>query len=216
MLPILLFLALALVQTMSVMGGNFFVHYAAFAATRSAVVHIPANYAGEEANQYLDGGMKHAMIKRAAVMALLPVAGRMQGGGGGEDVAALQAFYQAYGQTTPPWVTEKMPGRMAYADNATEAVVRRVIVNPDDSITWEDVSFGAFEPKEPIAVRVDHRLRLSLRYVSRFFADGEDEAGERYMNVSAQYQLTNEGLPVSLPPDPELPRRDAETGQTGT
>ena len=47
-MPIMLFLILLLAQTTFVMAGNLFVHYAAFAATRSAIVYIPADYGPEE------------------------------------------------------------------------------------------------------------------------------------------------------------------------
>jgi len=209
-LPILLFIALALIQTMLVMGGNLYVFYSAYAATRSAIVQIPADYgSGEDPNFYSQGGRKHQYIRRAAVMALVPVsASDGDAGGGGVNLASgIQSFYSAYGRTAPPWV-DKLDARYAYADANTEVFVRRTLVQGDD-VAWEDVTSGDFEPKEPISVRVDHRLNLPIQYVAGIFSDGET-GGRRYMEISAQYTLTNEGLLTEMPPDPELERREPQ------
>ncbi len=205
--PILLAFALLLTQTTFVMAGNIYVHYAAFAATRAAVVYVGADMTeqgGAPANEVdLE---KHEAIRRAAVVALLPAAGRSGGGGGdaGGLAGPLHQYYSQYGASSPRWVDTHADARFAYADANTEVTLRRTTV-----IDWDYVEFidlprgtGEFGPKDPITVRVEHDLALNVPIAKHVFAD----SGETATRVTAQYTLTNEGVPAPLPPRPDIPR----------
>lgn len=223
--PILLFFALILAQTTLTMTGNLFVHYAAFAATRSAIVHIPSQNELEPMNTLVEPGQspKHRHIQAAAAIALIPVAGRLPDSEGGSPDAqafaqALNSHYAAYGQASPGWVDKLAADRYRYAFTRTEATVMRTLAPPRDM----QVAFApiveypyTFGPKEPITVEVRHKLNLAVPYV-RWIFDDEDHTGQtwservassgKYTLVHARYTLTNEGIIDDLPPKPPLPR----------
>lgn len=227
-LPILLFASLLLAQTTLLMVGNIFVHYSAFAATRSAIVLIPSDYEGEAENTILDvpGAAKHDRIRSAAVFALIPVSGRvLDGPADATDLTAgLESHYSTYSATPPAWVSSRLAEQYHYADAATDISVLRAVFSFDspDNITFTPVSGDArytFGPKEPVTVRVTHRLYLAVPYIGSLFADGRlsdatsptsalnsSGQGVRYTLVTAQYTLTNEGISTDLPPEPPLQR----------
>jgi hypothetical protein len=60
-----------------------------------------------------------------------------------------------------------------------------------------------FGPKDPISVRVEHKLALDVPVAKLVFAD----AGGDWVLVTARYTLTNEGVPTDLPPAPTIPRQ---------
>lgn len=219
--PIVLGLTLILLQTTLVMAGQLFVHYAAFTATRSAAVYIPSD-------QSLDRGLPRNMIaptpgtpkfdaiRRAALIALMPVSGEVSAGGreasavDGEALGDALAFYfRAHGRTPPAWVRDKAADRLRYAELATEITLLRTNAAGGE-VTFTPLTGGAyhtFAPREPVTVRVAHRLNLSIPYARVVFADGRDEHAV-YTRVLSQHTLTNEGIDPALPPPPDLPRRD--------
>lgn len=225
--PILLFLALILAQTTLTMAGNIFVHYSAFAATRSAIVYIPSENELEPANTLIDPGQspKQRHIQAAAAVALIPVAGRLSDAEGGSPNAqafadAFNSHYAAYGQTSPGWVDKLAADRYRYAFARTDATVMRTLAPPRDV----QVAFApidqypyTFGPKEPVSVEVRHKLNLAVPYV-RWIFDDEDHTGQtwsqrvasagKYTLVHARYTLTNEGILDELPPKPPLPREN--------
>ena len=215
--PILLFLILVLAQTTFLMGGNIFVHYSAFAATRSAIVQIPTEYFDDKANTYTaaDGRTKHDLIWRSAVFAVMPVAG--ESASSTTDVAAdqfvqgLRRYYEAYGKNEPAWIDALAAGRARYAAENTRITVMTPEVQPDHSVTYREIPDGssyAFKARDPITVAVTHRFALGVPYVSRLYADGQQPGGKgRYTTMSARYTLTNEGVRDELPPKPNVPRR---------
>lgn len=215
-LPILLFVILTLTQVTFLMGGNLFVHYSAYTACRSAIVQIPTGY-GDAPNTISDGSSKHDAVRRSAVFALLPVAGQSADAGGGSGgsgisgadvVSGLEEFYSGYGQQPPEWIQARIAERVSYADANTTVTIERPVIGAGHTITFEPAD--SFEPKDPVTVRVEHRLNLSMPYVSRIFADGDHgegtSGGGRYMNILARATLTNEGIRDEMPPPPELPR----------
>lgn len=227
-MPFLLFATLLLAQTTLLMVGNVFVHYAAFAATRAAIVLIPAIVNDEPAHTLINapGHAKYDRIHRAAAFAVTPVSGYMpQGSAAATDLAAgLSSHYTAMGVNPPAWIDHRLADQYRYADQATEVSVMRTIFSfqqPND-VAFADVPDGAsysFGPKEPITVRVAHRLYLAIPYIGGLFADGRLDGAEsstsslgtqgtsaRYTLVTAQYTLVNEGIRPELPPAPELPR----------
>ncbi len=212
--PILLFLMLLLAQTAMLMSGNLFVHYAAFAANRSAVVQIPRDLPTEPANAYYHefGGVKHDAIWRAAVYALAPVGSRA--GGSGQDVdtdlyvEGLTALYEGYGRTPPAWIERIAADRLAYAADTTEMTVRKVRVLQDHTVEYEEIGLGesaTFSTHETISVRVRHELALGVPYVSSLYRDGENDGGD-YRTLVAHYMLSNEGMRDALPPQPTIQR----------
>ncbi|MCE9592519.1 MAG: pilus assembly protein [Planctomycetes bacterium] len=227
-LPILLFTVLLLAQTTMVMVGNIYVHYAAFAATRSAIVMIPADFEGEPENSIVNApdNPKFERIRRAAAFALTPVSGRMtQGVAAADDlVPAFTAHYDSYKTTAPAWVASRLADQYRYADAATDISVMRTIfsLSQPDTVSFAALPEGAayvFGPKEPVTVRVTHKLYLAIPYIGALFADGRLEdaesptttlsgsgEGARYSLVSSQYTLVNEGVSPELLPPPQLPR----------
>jgi len=212
--PILLFMILLLAQVTFLMTGNIYVHYAAFAATRTAIVQIPMDYPDVPANEYVNepGTSKRDAIWRAAVFAVVPASGDVGGNPSGNIsttgfISGLNEFYGTYGQDPPPWIAAKMTDRLSYAAEHTDVTVYRAFEVDEVTVEFEEMDGGRFDPKDPIRVLVNHRLNLPIPYVNRIFADGTHADGRaRFMNVVAHSTLTNEGVLDRMPPDPELPR----------
>lgn len=216
--PVLLFMVLTLIQTTLVMGANIYVHGAALAATRSAIVQIPrdlSDVTGERPNAIdpSPASPKYAAIRRAAVYALLPV-----GGPGDGDrpeaqayAAAIEHLYASYGRTVPNWVQRLAPGRLAWALDHTEVDLLRAHEDDADGVRFGELApnrLHTFGPKDPVTVRVGHRLHLSMPLAHVIFADTDPDTGHRGrdMFLRAQYTLTNEGIAETLPTPPTLPR----------
>ncbi len=217
--PIVLFLTLILVQSTLLMVGNQFVHYAAFAATRSAIVYIPADYShqGVEGRNTIvpdEGSPKFDAIRAAAYLAVMPVCGKLDDSSEnlrtGELVDGLNDHFASYGQDAPRWVDTLAAARLRYAaENTDVQILYSDILNEDLDLV--DIAsagdFYNFGPRETITVRVEHRLNLSVPYVRGIFADGEHADGRgKYANVTAHYTLTNEGIDPSLPEQPPIER----------
>lgn len=211
--PILLFFGLVLTQTTMLMAGHIFVNYSAYAAARSAIVQIPSDYADDAANWYTGGtgNTKHARIRRAAIFAVAPVGGELESGGGSVDadefVESLRTYYRMNGDTEPRWLDTLTADRLRYAaENTTVTVMTPVVDHDNHTIEYEPISPGGrhyFEARDPVTTQVVHRLNLGVPYVNRIFADGaHDDAGGRYITLTADYTLTLEGIRDELPPDP--------------
>jgi hypothetical protein len=200
-------------------GGQFFVHYAAFAATRAALVQIPRDLPGEPANVYVHagGGEKFQAIRRAAVLAVVPAGGTVDLSDAsinhGAVTGGFRSMFAAYEREAPNWVDAILPQRLAYADRHTDIEVFLTETDPQDRTvdfnrigTGETVQFG---PRDPITVAVLHRQHLSIPWANRLFADAPHDVGRGYYRiVSAQYTLTNQGIEQTMPPQPLLPRSD--------
>ena len=216
-LPILMFLILLLVQSTLLMVGNQYVHYAAFAATRSAIVYIPQDYSlnGEPCNEIIpeEGFPKFDAIRASAYLAVAPVCGRLEDSS--EELRAeqyadgLRDYFTHYGRDVPRWVDTLAADRLRYAAENTEVTILLTDV-VDDSVEFDDTALltHTFGPREPITVLVEHKLNLSVPYVRALFADGDLDGGGRYALVTAQYTLTNEGVNPYLPDRPEIPREE--------
>jgi Flp pilus assembly protein TadG len=214
--PILLFMTLLLAQTAQIMVGNIYVHYAAFAATRSAIVQLPMNDIAEPSSVLwqAQNSAKYAAIRNAAVFALVPVSGTLSDGDvpGGDFREALENLYTDYARTPPNWVSRLAAGRLRYASNNTDIYVTVTWVDEDGNVNFRDLADGEtyrYGPKDPITVRIEHRLHLSVPYVKAIFDDGGAEAGDGVTSstfLRAHYTLTNQGIADQLPVVPELPR----------
>jgi hypothetical protein len=215
--PIVLFLMLTLIQTTLLMAGNLFVHYSAFAATRSAITQIPRDLrglGGEGPNAVIAvGSAKLEAIRRSAYFAVVPACGRLESAGIATDdfVGGLRRYFASSGQAVPRWVDTLAADRLRYAAaNTTVQLLETLVVlghvQFNELPAREEFVFG---PKDPVTVRVRHRLNLSIPYARALFADGRhDTAVGRgaYADVTAQFTLTNEGFDPALPPPPPLPR----------
>ncbi|MDX1682643.1 MAG: TadE family protein [Phycisphaeraceae bacterium] len=215
--PILLFLIMMLAQTTLLAGGHLFVHYSAFAATRTAIVQVPVDYSwrrGGGPNVYVaqSGQTKHEAIRRAAVLAVMPVSGRLESGSIDAEafVDGLRDHYAPYSASPPRWIETLIAGRLRYADRHTsvELYATRTPNNVEVNFTPIDTSY-TFEPVEPITVRVTHRFNLTVPYVGWVFADGRhssDDGRGPYVDLDAHYTMINEGIIDRLPDPPSLPR----------
>jgi len=217
--PIVLFLVLILVQSTLLMVGNQFVHYAAFAATRSAIVYIPVDDSydgGEPANTIIpdERSRKFEVIRHAAYYAVMPVCGKLDESR--EDMPAdqfvdgLNEHFAGYGRDAPRWVETLAAARLRYAAENTEVQILYSDILNDDLDLVDVAAQGRgynFGPRETITVRVEHKLNLSVPYVRAIFADGEHADGQgKYALVAAHYTLTNEGIDPSLPDPPPIER----------
>ena len=211
---------LILLQTTLVMVGQGFVHYAAFAATRSAIVYIPYDGTAENAtprNVIYTGASdpKFEAIHSAAAFAVMPVCGRLESGAINttQFTQGLRTYHDQFGQDPPAWIELQAADRLRYAVENTEVTLVRTTAT-DGAVDFHELpprTTHRFAPRDPITVSVQHQLNLSVPYARAIFTDGQHTTvdGEgAYTNVQAQYTLTNEGVDPAMPPEPELPRED--------
>lgn len=230
--PIILFLTLLLIQTALVFTGLFYVHYASFAAARSAIVYIPMDYLddGEPAN-YIStdsGSEKFGSIEAAAQLALVPVCGEEDGAGvaGAEMAGGIEAAYSSQGKEVPNWVENLLEGRIAYAMNHTR--VKLYTVRPgvgSSTVVFKEISSSGaavkVSPKEAIAAKVEHEMALTVPLASAVFAAAGGDSGSyspmsgdgesppppgEWTLLKARSILTNEGIIRDLPEEPPVPR----------
>ena len=193
-LPILLFMILLLAQVTLAMGGNIYVHYSAFIATRAAIVYIPQDDGTlDGAPNFISNSTntpKREAIRLAAVYALVPVSGRLENGAlqAGRYKDGITGYYEGYGAGTPNWNKVYVPfspkattfsissteAKLNYADANTDIFVMETIVNPDESVEFRRIS-GTYEfgPKDAVTVQVEHRLYLPVPYVRFLFSDAQ-------------------------------------------
>ncbi len=219
-MPVVLFLMLVLIQTMLLMAGQLFVHYAAYAAVRAAIVQIPRDLSqrGEPINVISIGSSrgKFGAIEQAAVLAVMPVSGRDDSSQvDGEGFAsALRQHYELLGETTPRWVDTLAAERYCYAAEHTQIELIEIITDAEgDTVLMRPITSGQYTygMKDPVAVRVEHRFNLSVPYIRAIFADAKmstKQGQTAYTNISALQMLTLEGVDPAMPMEPTLPRRD--------
>ena len=124
--PILLVMILALIQTTLAFTGNLFVHYAAFAAARAAIVEVPRDLGAAERRNVVaaTNSQKRENIRGVAAFALMPVSGPGDTGGGlpgNRPVGTVvDALYQAENLATPRWSESIVDRRLAYAFDHTD------------------------------------------------------------------------------------------------
>ncbi len=216
--PIVLFLILILVQATLLMVGNQFVHYAAFAATRSAIVYIPADMTdeggvGRNSLSLTKGSPKYDAIRASAYFAVMPVCGKLDDSNEplrtDEFVDGLKSHFTSYGQDAPRWVDTLAADRLRYAAENTDIQIMRTVVTNQD-VEFEEILVGddPFGPREAITVWIEHKLNLSVPYVRGIFADDDHPDGRgKYALVTAHYTLTNEGINPDLPDKPDIDRK---------
>jgi len=217
--PIILFLILLLVQVMLLMTANHFVSYAAYAAARAAVVGVPADATA-------DGGLgpnrlvtdeadpKFATIRRAAVHALWPISGRLASSGmvPNRMSTSLQRYYDTFDRPTPNWVDQLADDKLRYAEANTRLTFMHAEMLHPRSGRFAAIDGGRtleIGTKGPITTRVEHDFGLTVPIVAGLFADGrlgDDRGGRYYTRIAARCTLNNEGILVTMPQAPSLPR----------
>lgn len=211
--PVILVICLMLLQTVLVFTGNLFVHYAAFCATRAAIVEAPTGIPGGGGRLAVDSSQFRA-VSRAAAFALIPVSGRTNpsGGASASFVAGLNDLYSAYQQTPPNWVANLAAQRFAYALTHTQVRLYTNRITSSGAVDIRPATSSAlgYGPKDPVTLGVTHRLNLAIPYVSLIFRDGNHATvggNTPYTNVTATCTLPLEGYDVNLPPQPTIERR---------
>jgi len=129
--PFALMIFLTITQAALLFNANMVVHYAAYAAARMATVVVPMDINDEYRNLVYgpDQGIseKREMIRRAAVLALVPISARLEtavAGEGDEFLPGAEAMVEAEarkilgltpGDESPGWL-RRVAAQYAYAD----------------------------------------------------------------------------------------------------
>lgn len=196
-LPIFMFVSLLLAQLTMVMAGNLFVHHAAFVATRAAIVQVPQpTGAGRNVIVNSQGDEKLEAVRKAALLALVPVSGREESGGSGGAAynSALLGLYDGYQKNTPNWLTptqgvgkwrsysiSTVEAAVYYADRNTNVHWMEIDEMDADDVVFKRIPQGESRlvgPKDPVTVQVEHRLHLGVPYVRWIFSDTEVQVRE--------------------------------------
>ena len=211
--PVALLTVLVLLQTTLMMAGNVFIHYAAFAAARAAIVQAPTGKVGG-GGELKQGGddERWEKVERSGAFAMAPVSGKVSAGAEGERLASgLKAMYGDLGADVPGWVDSLAGQRLNYALEHTDATLYYTRVRRG-GVRLVEVGNGGtiyYNPKAPVTVGVAHRLHLSIPYASVLFRDGtHPTAGgdTHYARLFATSTLTLEGYDRNLPEEPPVER----------
>jgi len=203
--PFLLWLSLLMAQASLVMVGNVCVHYAAFCATRTAIVVIPQDYGQAEPRNLILAGddmtAKKYRVKLSAVTALAPVSCDSDeimpaGADGDAYVNGVTRFLSLQDLDKPTWADERLSRKLAYAADHTE-----VTIDPPRPREAGDVKDGYFQDNEDVRVTVRHTFYLSVPTAAKFFryvvpggVDLEFGDGEYGTVMTASYAMPNEGV----------------------
>jgi hypothetical protein len=200
-LPVFVMLLMLMVQISQVMIAAIVVHYAAFAAARSAIVWIPANVGDPETENRISElaplgagddphevryrirpqGPKYVQIRRAAVLACMPLAPSREVGYAlsptdGETALALATAYAGLSAESQKnsRIATRLANKLAYSAANTEIVIE-ILHRVGPPGEWSDPPLGIaydvpqdrnqFYPNEvgwrdPITVTVTHHLAL--------------------------------------------------------
>jgi len=116
--PFALMIFLTVTQAALLFNANMVVHYAAFTAARMATVVVPMEIYDEGRNLVYgpDQGIseKREMIRRAAVLALVPISGQVRASGGGAGEVSLP------GATPDKRVSDAVKGAMDLRDSSED------------------------------------------------------------------------------------------------
>jgi len=141
LLPFALMIFLVIAQAAILFNGNMVVHYAGFAASRVAIVVVPMNI-GEEEHRNLvynpdwagnPPSEKLELIRRAAVLALVPVSGPLEeteaeaapGAGGGQAIEGqTRALFGFFGSDAPWWF-HRIRRQYDYANKYTKLTLAK-------------------------------------------------------------------------------------------
>jgi hypothetical protein len=172
--PVFIMLMLLAVQITQLMIGLVVVHYAAYAAARSATVWIPARLEPDELEnrighrtlqgnenageiyQISPGSTKFERIRQAAALACVPIAPSRDLGlaNPGDPMAqSLVSVFQAISPTatTNPRIPRRLANKWAYADLATHIEIRTFHRRYGDSgiALWDEPPLWDLESSSP-------------------------------------------------------------------
>ncbi|QDU35041.1 TadE-like protein [Poriferisphaera corsica] len=218
--PVLLVLVLLLVQLVFLLVGNLQVQYAAYAATRSAIVYIPTDLGeNNEANKLITahGFEKYDAIHQAAYLSLVSVSGESDSLAAHLEidveqyVQGVSEMYLIQDRPEPKWVETLLAKRLRYAANHTDIRVTRMMNHWDLPYTGMEPVYDShlYGPRDPVGVVVKHKFNLSVPYVRALFSDGqlgEASGGGEYALLEGYAVMTLEGMKVPLPPAPSIKR----------
>ena len=147
--PLALMIFLVILQAAVMFNANVVVHYAAFAMARVATVTVPLEIDQELHNLIYNpetaanpASVKMELIRRAAVLALMPISASLTGGAASQDQGGAtvqtgtQTAFERLGATNRPWLRRVQP-QYDYANGTitTQAgdtpVTRIEIAQPD-------------------------------------------------------------------------------------
>ncbi len=211
-LPIALVLVLIMAQSSLLMGGNLCVHYAAYCATRSAIVQIPWDFSpGEPANVLREEAAKMRRIRLAAIWALIPIScsSKSYSPTFGEEttlVGGLGEFFRKSDADVPGWVRRDYLGRkLHYASNkdyTQVTMLRRT--GRGKRAPYVPVSYPyTYGENEEVRVAVAHTFYLSVPYAGYLFYRAESAENRQELDfgqgkygivIHAATSLTNEGV----------------------
>ncbi len=209
--PIGLMVLLIVTQSALLFNANVVVHYSAFSAARVATTVVPLEI-GEETQNLVHnpdyGGnppsVKLEMLRRAAVLAILPVAAYMETTGTGDGSIVedhTSGAFNAYGEDEEDWFHRIQP-QYAYADEFTTLDLaqpahwrdgdphadcpyhhrRRGEWNPLVPGQYDWVRFCPYWEErmdywwwEDLIVRVKHKFALQVPYAGALMKDADGE-----------------------------------------
>lgn len=204
-IPFLMFITMLLIETTLFTSTFLMVRYAAFTATRSAIVTIPAFFSDEEplneiyypnpednSNSFYG---KYKYIREAAVYAIAPIANLdTQTAGSGTQ----------YPSSSPSWVinSQRLQRKLQYAANNTIVHIYTTTLDygnsPPTPLDTELSGYSIVGPKDAVTVKVTHRYKLSMPIVKSLIGDDD-----KTIDISAHFTLNNEGITHLLPPIPK-------------
>jgi len=142
LLPFALMIFLVITQAAILFNGNMVVHYSGFAASRVAIVVVPMEIEDELKNLVYNpdwGGNppseKLELIRRAAVLALVPVSGPLEeaeaeaaaapGAGGGQAVEGETRTLFGFFGSDDPWWFKRIQRQYNYANKYTKLTLAK-------------------------------------------------------------------------------------------
>jgi hypothetical protein len=142
LLPFALMIFLVIAQAAILFNGNMVVHYSGFAASRVAIVVVPMEIGDELKNLVYNPDWagnppseKLELIRRAAVLALVPVSGPLEeaeteaeavpGAGGGQAVEGQTRTLFGFFGSDDPWWFKRIRRQYNYANKYTKLTLAR-------------------------------------------------------------------------------------------
>ncbi len=205
LMPVLLTLFLIILQLGLLMQARFVVNYAAFQATRSAIVTIPATITSERTNRTearnqvelnTSESPKMRILHRAAALSLTSIStsGSLTDLSPGQLIQLEKVALLFSASINGKNVSQQLLPRAAYAYDQENTKVELI---PETS----SQGTGQYGEHDPITVRVTFRYPLVIPFANRMFGTKRSSlAGGWYVALTDQYTLYLNGEPL-FPPD---------------
>jgi hypothetical protein len=195
--PIFLMIILTIWQLLLLVNATQIMSYAAFSATRSAIVVVPLELPGEEANMVAtpESSEKVKMIRRAAALACTPISppiGEWFKSAGVLGIPSLSIGFSDAGDLATLLVLLDQANL-----NGSRALQKALYAQQFTDIEIDGKGRGnVFAPDSPLTVTVRHKFFLNVPYANRLFRDDALAwfgVGAPQRTLTARYTLTNEG-----------------------